>query len=188
MMRKKWLLSKETLIDEYINKQKPMRQIAEEHEVAVGTVYNYMKGYGIESRKDMPEETRKRVSEKLKGGTHYKPPLSDESKRRISISKKGKFRIHTEFGGHTKKRRDGYIAVYAPDNPSANKDGYVMEHVLVMEKAIGRTLESNEVVHHINHIRTDNRIENLMLMTRGEHTKFHAIERRKKRMEAMTYQ
>ena len=47
-------------------------------------------------------------------------------------------------------------------------------HIVLMEKKIGRRLYSNEVVHHKNHIKTDNRLENLELMTRSEHARHHA--------------
>lgn len=49
-----------------------------------------------------------------------------------------------------------------------NHDGYriiqgKLEHRTVMEEYIGRKLEKDENVHHINGVRTDNRIENLEL-------------------------
>ncbi|MFZ7121743.1 MAG: HNH endonuclease signature motif containing protein [Eubacteriaceae bacterium] len=50
-------------------------------------------------------------------------------------------------------------------------------HVVIMEINIGRKLKKNEVVHHKNEIKTDNRIENLELMTKSEHSKLHAIKR-----------
>jgi len=45
----------------------------------------------------------------------------------------------------------------------ARKDGYVMEHRLVVAAAIGRALTRTECVHHINHDPLDNRVENLEL-------------------------
>ena len=46
-------------------------------------------------------------------------------------------------------------------------------HRHIMEQHIGRPLKDDEVVHHINHIKNDNRIENLQLMTRAEHIVHH---------------
>lgn len=59
--------------------------------------------------------------------------------------------------------KDGYILVLVPVHPFANQNGYVREHRLVVEKYIGRYLTPDEVVHHINHKKDDNRIENLRL-------------------------
>lgn len=71
------------------------------------------------------------------------------------------------------KIRNGYAFIFTPEHPSAKYDGYVSEHHLIMEKYLGRFLDKSEVVHHKNGIKTDNRIENLEVMTNEEHTSLH---------------
>lgn len=70
-------------------------------------------------------------------------------------------------GGRTKS--SGYILIKKRDHPSANKMGYVPEHRLIMEGYLGRKLKPYEFIHHINGIRDDNRIENLIIVLNEKH-------------------
>ncbi len=81
---------------------------------------------------------------------------------------------HPNFKTGTSISTGGYIYERCDGHPRATKQGYyVFQHILVMEKYLKRYLQSDEVVHHKNHIKTDNRIENLELMTKKQHSKEH---------------
>lgn len=69
--------------------------------------------------------------------------------------------------------KKGYVVIYSPDCPSANKRGYIFEHIAVWEKHHNCAKPIGFCIHHINGKKTDNQIENLTLMTGSEHTTFH---------------
>jgi hypothetical protein len=80
---------------------------------------------------------------------------------------------HPTWKGGSRLSEDGYVRTYTPDHPFPRDSGYVYEHVRVMELELGRRLEAHESVHHLNHVRADNRRENLELVVRGAHSRHH---------------
>lgn len=172
-------INKDVLYKLYVVQQKPMHQIADELGVSIGTVYKYIHKYNINPRSQKesfdalkengwgyPQDAKDKIKNKLTGRK-----ISEETRQKMSESAK-------QGGiGHKKKRSDGYITIYFPDHPKSTADGYIMEHDLVMECLIGRHLNPEEVVHHINFKRDDNRKENLKLMTFKEHAAFHMKRR-----------
>lgn len=67
--------------------------------------------------------------------------------------------------GSTRISYDGYVLVKVHPGQGL----WRAEHILAMEKHIGRKIEKGEQVHHINKRRDDNRIENLVLCSGMKH-------------------
>ncbi|MCZ2128575.1 MAG: HNH endonuclease [Anaerolineales bacterium] len=67
-----------------------------------------------------------------------------------------------------------YIGIKLPEHPRAGNDGYVREHILVMEKHLNRPITKEEHVHHIDMDKFNNSIENLHLFSnQSNHFKAH---------------
>ena len=73
---------------------------------------------------------------------------------------------------------NGYRVIHKPEHfncmSSDNWKGYVYEHIYLIEKSLGRPLNKEEVVHHLDCDRSNNRIENLIVLSRGMHARLHA--------------
>lgn len=67
-----------------------------------------------------------------------------------------------------KKTINGYVMVYAPEHPNSVHN-YVFEHRLIIENFLGRYLTSNEIVHHRNAVKDDNRLDNLQIVLKKVH-------------------
>lgn len=161
----------------YVEEHMAMNKIAKALNISVGKVYNRLKIMNITSRSQKDYSPSEKVINHITalGKAGRGKSVSDETKAKLSQAKfKGGI-------GHKKIRKDGYISIYFPEHPKSNKDGYIMEHILVMECSIGRHLNDDEVVHHKNHNRADNRLDNLQLMTFKEHSALHMKERHEKR-------
>ena len=90
-------------------------------------------------------------------GTHYRQQLNGIGV--VPIKEDPSQRADWVPVGTTKETVDGYIRV-------KTASGWVRQHRIVMEEHIGRALSSNELVHHINGRRSDNRIDNLEICTK----------------------
>lgn len=97
------------------------------------------------------------------------------------------------WAGGTTLRQDGYMYENCRDHPLSNS-GYVLQHRLVVERHLIQTNPTSEclviidrhlcldpklVVHHVNFDRKDNRLENLKIMSVGDHQRLHNLARKK---------
>ncbi len=97
--------------------------------------------------------------------------LKESGKITIKQRRKGKHSTNWKGG---KVKYDGYWKILTPNHPRADSSGYVYEHVLVMEKKLGRLIIKGEIIHHIDGNRGNNEIENLFLCKdTGTHTNIH---------------
>jgi hypothetical protein len=68
---------------------------------------------------------------------------------------------------------NGRVYLLLPSHPNSSKNGYVRKSVLIMSEHLQRPIASNEIIHHINGDARDDRLENLVMLTRASHTSFH---------------
>jgi hypothetical protein len=61
------------------------------------------------------------------------------------------------------KTQGGYKFLLIPEHPRADAEGYIQEHIVVAEKALGRSLPNGVVVHHANQKQCDNKNSNLVI-------------------------
>jgi hypothetical protein len=125
-----------------------------------------------------PDSEKKKISETMKKHKRTKEHIAN-NKAAVPRGKR-----HWNWKGGKGKDRD-YIMILSHGHPFADYYGYVREHRLIMEKHLGRYLSPEEIVHHINGVKSDNRIENLKLFnSTGEHSSHHNGVRRSQSSEA----
>ena len=143
---------------------------------------------GVYKHKSLTEEHKNSISKAMKGNIPWNtgklcPQLSEANKGNHN----GKGYQHTEEerekiskakwkGGRVLSQ--GYIRIYKRRRA---KNTCIMEHRLVMAEYLGRKLTREEIVHHIDEDRLNNRIENLMLFkNNGEHLAYHGKSKKER--------
>lgn len=110
-------------------------------------------------RPERTEEHSRKISKALSGRK-----LSVDHREKLKASaKRGKEHYRWKGGLHLDKN-DGYLRICKTK---------IRVHRKVMTEFLGRKLKKNEIVHHKNGDKLDNRIDNLELLTRSEHCKLH---------------
>jgi HNH endonuclease len=110
------------------------------------------------------------VSEKLGSGMRGKKrtfsPAHREAMSASALSRADK------FAAGISQKPNGYIEITRGENKGRSV------HVTTMENRIGRRINHDEVVHHIDGDRANNSIDNLALMTRAAHMRLHRREQK----------
>lgn len=148
-------------------------------------VERYVAGAFIGELADEMGSSRKAVNNALR---RRGCPLRDkhEAARQSNAQRRTAGLPHPNWRGGRTMNADGYVLVEINERDpmwsmassrrgTAWGYGYVLEHRLVMARALGRPLTAEEEVHHIDEPRSDNRIENLQLR-HGRHGKGRAFQ------------
>lgn len=133
------------------------------------------------------EFTRAReLTTKLKHHFCNRICFKEDRHKVVRIHKTGK--KHFSWKGGTKRDGGDYLKTMTKGHPHADDRGYVFQHRLVMERAIGRRLALEEVVHHIDGNGFNNKLSNLMLFSNTtEHMSFHKRIKREKLLPYYDY-
>lgn len=141
-----------------------LKEISTHFNVAISTIGSFRKRYNLPAR-GWANGVSPRLGSKM----------SDDLKKKLSdIAKTKTGSNNHRWCGDKRTNYQGYVLVRNPSHPLCDINGFVREHRLVMERHLGRILDRQENVHHINGDKSDNRIENLVVCSNSEHHRlFH---------------
>ncbi len=80
-------------------------------------------------------------------------------------------------GGISKHSR-GYVKFRKPEHPRSDSAGYVLEHILIAEKALGKLLPVKSQVHHLDFSKSNNKNKNLVIC---EDSAYHMLLHKRQR-------
>lgn len=134
--------------------------------------------------KQHPKELQELMVAMFKSGSTATKIAKDLSLHTTSVSRvlkryglkmtDGKGNNHLNWKGG-RGLKSGYWTVYNPTHPRALNIGRVWEHVLILEKELGRYIKKEEPIHHVDLDRLNNEITNLYLCkNNSEHQQLHS--------------
>jgi len=158
----------EKVIDLYIRQNYSLREVASQIHACRTFAWRILKDRGLIRSKPAAEKLAYAQGKQVKSLLHPR----------------GENHWHWKGGRHLDQH--GYVLTYCPGHPRANVNKQVREHILVWEKAHGRSLPEDWVIHHINGKRDDNRPENLLGCPKGSHhytLRLQGMQRRIRELE-----
>jgi hypothetical protein len=105
-------------------------------------------------------------------GKEFLPANPRKKINQITCSRECWFAYYRDDSGTVRDSAKGYKRVKTEDGK------WRQEHCVIAEKMIGRPLTKEEVVHHRNGKKGDNRKENLQVVTKSEHSTIHQMAER----------
>lgn len=153
----------------YVIERKSIPDVA----LAVGLTYSKARtailkaGICLRTRADGIRAASHKLGHQLRGKSRTFTP---EWKANISAGRLAAAALSAK--GFSKKA-SGYTEITRGENKGRGL------HVVLMEQHIGRRLNRDEVVHHIDGNPRNNDMSNLQLMTRGDHSRLHRLEQTK---------
>jgi len=185
MAEKKFYVSAEELEAKYKELASTIK-VAQFYGVSKKLILNYLKRYNVKrNQRNIPEDYKERLVELAAKGYGIKDLVKELKLSASLINKYLKLfniKIKRYHKGFIITDR-GYIQLYKPNHPNANKKGYVGEHTFKVTEVLGRPLTEDECVHHIDHNKSNNDISNLKLMSKYDHKCYHSKLSRKSLIE-----
>ena len=166
---------------------KTIKELAEEYgttEKFVIYAYDHAKkqivpAFGKQARKTRTDHAWKVIFEngqEIIGTANHRLMMRDGTYRMIEQLNVGDSLMpfyRKDLSHGQKDEGDGYRWIYTMHQDSERKKGWIAEHTLIAEWVAGRKVTPDEVVHHINFTKYDNRPENVLIMNSKEHLRYH---------------
>jgi hypothetical protein len=166
---------------------KTIKELAEEYgttEKFVIYAYDHAKkqivpAFGKQARKTRTDHAWKVIfdnGQEIIGTANHRLMMRDGTYRMIEQLNVGDSLMpfyRKDLSHGQKDEGDGYRWIYTMHQDSERKKGWIAEHTLIAEWVAGRKVTPDEVVHHINFTKYDNRPENVLIMNSKEHLRYH---------------